>query len=63
MKASELRDKSTDELDALAKENLNKLFKLRMQKSSDQLNTNHLFKKLKREVARIYTIKNEKAAL
>jgi large subunit ribosomal protein L29 len=56
----ELREKKIEDLDILIEQNLKTLFKLRIQKSTDQLNSNHQFKKLRREVARLKTIKNEK---
>ncbi|MEO8400633.1 MAG: 50S ribosomal protein L29 [Gammaproteobacteria bacterium] len=60
MKASELRSKSAEELQneyvAIHKE----LFNLRMQRGIGQSPQTHLFRKLKREVARIKTILKEK---
>lgn len=61
MKASELRDKSVEELNAELLSNLEEQFKLRMQASSGQEVQTHLFKKNRRNVARIKTILNEKA--
>ena len=60
MKASELREKSVEELqqeiDNLAKEQFN----YRMQKSSGQLGQTHLLGQTKRDIARIKTVLNEK---
>ncbi|MEO1079268.1 MAG: 50S ribosomal protein L29 [Pseudomonadota bacterium] len=61
MKASELRDKSADELS----EELLKLredqFKLRMQKATGQLGQTHLMKENQRDIARVKTVLHEKA--
>jgi large subunit ribosomal protein L29 len=60
MKASELRDKSPQEL----KDELLKLrreqFNLRMQKASGQLGQTHLLKETQRDIARVKTIMAEK---
>jgi large subunit ribosomal protein L29 len=61
MKASELREKSVE---ALKEELLNLLreqFNLRMQKSTGQLAQTHLLGKVRRDIARVKTIINEKA--
>ncbi|MEM1191327.1 MAG: 50S ribosomal protein L29 [Pseudomonadota bacterium] len=61
MKASELREKSADELN----EELLKLredqFKLRMQKATGQLGQTHLMKENQRDIARVKTVLHEKA--
>lgn len=61
MKASELRDKSAEQLhqDLLAA--LEKHFKLRMGKATGQLNQSHELKSVRRDIARIKTVINEKA--
>ncbi len=60
MKASELKSKSIEELHseqiAISKE----LFNLRMQRGIGQTPQSHLFRKLKKEIARIKTILREK---
>ncbi len=61
MKASELREKSVEELNAELLSTLEEQFKLRMQASSGQQVQTHLFKQGRRNVARIKTILNEKA--
>lgn len=61
MKASELRDKSVEELSAELLSTLEEQFKLRMQATSGQQVQTHLFKQNRRNVARIKTILNEKA--
>lgn len=61
MKASELRDKSVDELKNELVSVLDEQFKLRMQAGSNQQVQSHLFKQTRRNVARIKTILKEKA--
>ena len=61
MKASELREKSVDELKAELISVLEEQFKLRMQAGSKQQVQSHLFKQTRRNVARIKTILKEKA--
>lgn len=60
MKASELRSKTTEELEkelvSLNKEH----FGFRMQQSTGQLAQTHLLKQVKRDIARIKTVLNEK---
>lgn len=60
MKASELREKTVEELqqdiDNLAKEQ----FTYRMQKSTGQLGQTHLLGQMKRDIARIKTVIREK---
>ncbi len=60
MKARELRDKSVDELRQELHERLREQFNLRMQQGSGQLSRPHQMKRVRREVARIRTIMNEK---
>jgi large subunit ribosomal protein L29 len=61
MKAAELREKTVEELNAELLSSLEEQFKLRMQASSGQQVSTHLFKQTRRHVARIKTILNEKA--
>ncbi len=60
MKASELREKSvaelTEELHGLLKEQFN----LRMQNATGQLGQNHSLKAVRRDIARVKTVLNEK---
>ena len=60
MKASELREKSVEELqqevENLAKEHFN----YRMQQSTGQLGQSHLLKQVKKDIARLKTVLNEK---
>lgn len=61
MKANELREKSVDELNGELLSLLEQQFKLRMQKSTNQLSQTHLLKANKQDIARVRTILNEKA--
>ena len=61
MKAQELREKSVDELKAELTAQLKEQFKLRMQKTTGQLNQTHLMKEVRRDIARIKTTLREKA--
>jgi large subunit ribosomal protein L29 len=60
MKASELKEKSAGELqqeiDTLVKDQFN----LRMQKSTGQLGQTHLLRQIKKDIARVKTVLNEK---
>lgn len=58
MKFSEIKNKSKTELKEMLISKLQELFHLRMQRTEENLKT-HLFKKLRKEVARIKTILNE----
>jgi large subunit ribosomal protein L29 len=62
MKASELRKKSKDELGAMLLELSREQFNLKMQKGTGQLSKPDQVKKVRRDVARIYTILNEMAS-
>lgn len=61
MKASELRDKSVDELKSALQVELEKQFKLRMQHSTGQLGQSHRLGETRGNIARIKTVLNEKA--
>lgn len=60
MNASELREKSVDELSKDLLDLLREQFNLRMQKASGQLSRHSQFKVVRRDIARIKTILNEK---
>lgn len=60
MKASELRNKSAEELQTEMLALLKEQFNLRMQKGAGQPPKSNLFKKVRRGIARIKTILNEK---
>jgi large subunit ribosomal protein L29 len=61
MKASELREKSVDELNQELITQLEKQFKLRIKKATGQLSQTHEVKETRRNIARIKTALNEKA--
>ncbi|BBN83025.1 50S ribosomal protein L29 [Pseudoalteromonas sp. JBTF-M23] len=61
MKASELKDKSVEELNAELLELLREQFNLRMQVSTGQLAQTHELKKVRRNIARVKTVINQKA--
>ena len=61
MKAKELQEKTTDELNAELLNQLKEQFNLRMQKSTGQMNETHLLKQTRRNIARIKTVLNQKA--
>jgi large subunit ribosomal protein L29 len=61
MKASELRQKTTEELNVMLGERVKEQFNLRMQKATGQLAKPAQVKMVRREMARIHTILNEKA--
>jgi large subunit ribosomal protein L29 len=56
-----LREKSVEELNAALGDELKQQFKLRMQHSTGQLNESHLVKDVRRNIARIKTVLNQKA--
>ncbi len=59
MKASELRDKSLDELKQELHDKLKEQFSLRMQNGTGQLARHHVVKQVRRDIARIKTVMNE----
>jgi len=61
MKASELRDKSVEDLGKELNGLLREQFNLRMQKGTGQLSKPHRVGQVRREIARVKTILNEKA--
>lgn len=61
MKAQDLREKSADELNVELKGLLADQFKYRMQKATGQLGQTHLLKEVRRDIARVKTIINQKA--
>ncbi|OQW95569.1 MAG: 50S ribosomal protein L29 [Beggiatoa sp. IS2] len=61
MKASELRKLSDEELKKESTELLRTLFKLRIQRASEQLKRHSQFKNSRRDIARIKTIMKERA--
>jgi large subunit ribosomal protein L29 len=61
MKAQDLREKSVDELGIELKDLLADQFKYRMQKATGQLGQSHLLRIVRRDIARVKTIINQKA--
>jgi large subunit ribosomal protein L29 len=61
MKAAELRTKSQDELQQELASLLKAQFSLRMQKATQQLNNTSQLGKVRRDIARVRTLLNEKA--
>lgn len=61
MKAQELNEKSVEELNAELLAQAKEQFKLRMQKTTGQLNQTHLLKQSRRNIARIKTVLGQKA--
>jgi len=61
MKASELRDKSAEELNNELLKLLKEQFNLRMRLSTGQLNQSHLLKQVRRNIARVKTVLTQKA--
>ncbi len=61
MKANELREKSVEELNTQMMSLLKEQFKLRMRKSTGQLNQGHPLRIVRRDIARVKTVLNQKA--
>lgn len=61
MKATELREKSVEELNTVLKEQLKEQFTLRMKKTTGQLTETHKIKEVRVNIARLKTVLNEKA--
>jgi large subunit ribosomal protein L29 len=61
MKASEMRDKSAEDLNKQLLTLREEQFKLRMQKSTGQLGQTHLLQQNQRDIARVKTVLREKA--
>ncbi|MCA9887358.1 MAG: 50S ribosomal protein L29 [Anaerolineae bacterium] len=61
MHASELRHKSADELKQELVALLREQFNLRMQKATAQASKSHLFKQVRRNIARVKMVLSEKA--
>ena len=61
MKATELREKSVDELNKTLQELLEKQFKTRIQQATGQLAQTHLLGEIRRDIARVQTVINQKA--
>ena len=61
MKASELKDKSAEELNEQLLSLREEQFKLRMQKATGQLVQTHLLQENQRDIARVKTVLTQKA--
>lgn len=61
MNVSELRQKSVEELKQERVALLREQFNLRMQRATGQLSKPHLFNQVRKNIARINTLLNEKA--
>ncbi len=61
MKASELKAKNVEELNQELLGLLREQFNLRMQTATGQLNQTHLLRQVRRNIARVKTVLNEKA--
>jgi large subunit ribosomal protein L29 len=61
MKASELREMSSEQLELTLKETCEKLFRLRIQSQTERLNAPSELRKQRRLIARIYTVQRERA--
>ncbi|NOY52905.1 MAG: 50S ribosomal protein L29 [Deltaproteobacteria bacterium] len=59
MKASEIRDLSPEEMDAREQDLAEELLKLRFQKETGQISSPVHIREVRREIARIKTIRNE----
>lgn len=59
-KASELRAKTAPDLQRELIDLLREQFNLRMQKGTGQLGQSHRVKEVRRDIARVYTVINEK---
>ena len=62
MKASELRAKSSEELQKELTELLKAQFGLRMQHATQQLTNNSQIRKVRRDIARVRTVLNQQKA-
>ena len=62
MKVTELRDMTADQLQAKLKEHKGELFNLRFQHAINQLENPHKITDVKRDIARVMTVLQEKNA-
>ncbi|WP_022670809.1 50S ribosomal protein L29 [Hippea alviniae] len=60
MKASELRQKSLKELIEEERKLREEIFKLNMRKGLEQMENPHKIRNLRKDLARVLTVKNEK---
>jgi large subunit ribosomal protein L29 len=62
MKIGQLRDKSNDELQARERDLREQLFKLRFQRATGRMENPSKMRQVRREIARIETLLNERAS-
>ena len=62
MKATELREKSVEQLNEQLLDLLRDQFNLRMQKATGQLSQSHLLSQVKRDIARVKTVLKQQKA-
>ncbi len=62
MKASEIRNMTTEQLEAKLKELKDELFRLRFQNAIRQLDNPHRISDVKKDIARVMTVLQEKNA-
>jgi len=60
MKASELRDKTSSELNSMLLDLRKEQFSLRMQHGTGQLGTPHEMRRVRKDIARVKTVLNQK---
>jgi len=61
VKTTELREKSVDELNARERDLNEQLFKLRFQRATGRIENPNKIREVKREIARIKTLLNERS--
>ena len=62
MKASELKEKSAEELQTILLDLRKEQFNLRMQQGTGQMSRPHLMQQVKKDIARVHTVINEAKA-
>ncbi len=62
MKASELKEKTAEELQTILHDLRKEQFNLRMQQGTGQLSRPHQMKQVKRDIARVHTVINQAKA-
>ena len=60
MKAAEIRDLATEELEAKSRELRGELFNVKVKRSTGQLESTALLMQLRRDIARVETVLREK---
>jgi len=62
MKASELKEKTAEELETILLDLRKEQFNLRMQQGTGQLSRPHQMKQVKKDIARVHTVMNQAKA-